>query len=354
MPNVSRPLVRTLTALTLTAACAVLALPAHADTNLTTRSANIQPDMVGSRMIGLDSGEAKGVYCELVDNGFNAVTLTWNVRQTSKTSGKIVARDAGPGRAPTPTDAALRKAIRNARTCGVSRVILKPHLWLDGNEWRAHVPGTTKNQAAWTKQLLRWQKIAVSEHAYELVIGTEQRDSTTTKGDTARWVSTVKTLRKADKRHKVRLTYAAHTNDELLLLGRSFVKSLDAVYATYYPRPKDGQHLSERDLLADMRKDKARYFDKADDRYDGKFAGTAESGFRSVAWSDYYETQGKTARVDEGLQARQYAAFFDFMRSLRYVDTVMLYRAQAGYSEPAGFSWHDKEAEKIIRDEFVH
>jgi hypothetical protein len=347
-------------------------IPAHAapaetvapavtsSSRLTVRSANIQPDMVRTtingqtteKLVSIDSGYAKGVYCKLVDDGFNAVTLTWAIEQTSKTSGKLIPRTVGPGRAPTPTDMQIRTAVRNAKGCGISRVVFKEHIWLPDNEWRAHIPGTKKNQAAWTIRLLQLQKIALQEGVYEIVIGTEQRDSTTTSGDTARWVGTVKALRKADPKHKVRLTYAAHTNDELLKLGTSFVKSLDGLLATYYPRPQDGQHLSTADLQADMAKDTARYFDPAHKRYGNRFDGFAESGFRAVDWRDYYDPQGAADRVDQGLQARQYAAFLAYVGTLKYVDTLMLYRVQAGTVDPASFSWQNKQAEIVIRNSF--
>jgi hypothetical protein len=327
--------------------------------SLVVKSANIQPDMVKvtkggkttEKLVGIDSGYAKGVYCQMVDDGFNAITLTWNIEQTSKTSGKLVPRPQAPGQAPTPTDSQIRTAVRNAKACGMRHVILKEHVWLPGNEWRAHIPGTSRNQAAWTKRLLHLQQIAVQEGVYEIVLGTEMRDSTTTSGDTARWVGTVKALRKADPSHRVRLTYAAHTSDELLLLGTSFVKSLDGVEATYYARPLDKSHLSTADLRADMAKDKARYFDPAKKRYGSKWIGFAESGFRSIDYADYFHPQGAEPRVDQGLQARQYAAFLDFVGSL-HVSTLMLYRVQAVPTDSAGFTWQGKEAEGIISSAF--
>ena len=208
------------------------------------------------------------------------------------------------GTAPTPTDSQIRHAIRNAKACGVRYVVIKEGLWLPGNEWRARIPGTNKNQKAWTKRLLHLQKIAVQEGASELVLGTEMRDSTTTPGDGARWRGTVAALRKADRNRKVKLTYAAHTTTELLKVDKGFVKSLDGLMTTWYPRPLDTAHLSSAALREGMERDRVKYFDPAHKRYGSKFVGFGETGYRSIDFRDYYGTKpGHRPRVDESLPA---------------------------------------------------
>jgi len=335
-----------LVALALLTAAHAAPVSAHV-TDGSVQAANMQP-MVDNQ---LDSPGAQQVFCDLSTTGFNTVTLVIPLFQAARKATTITPRAAGPGTAPTPSDAQLVTAIRNARQCGL-KVVLKPHLELPGGEWRAHIKGGRRWQAAWNTWLVHYAKIGRAEGVDTLVIGNEQKGAVLPKGSSARWVKTVAAVRRANPLIKV--TYAAHTNDEALLLPKKFVSKLDFLSLTYYPRPHT-KSPSVAKLERSMRSDKTRYFDKIYRRYRGKHIVFAETGFRSIALKDYYAKgpqQVAQAVVDTDLQRMQYEALLHFLDGISYVDGVMLFRAHnpptAGGPQDPSLTWQGKPAEAVI------
>lgn len=330
---------------------AAVAVPAHADVKGNhMQSANIQA-MPGQQ---LDSASVKAVYCDLKTTGLNHVTLNPVLIQDTPTSRVITKRKAKKNVEPTATDVQFRQAIRNARACGLG-VVIAPHLELVDHSWRAKIPGSDVEFREWTKWLLKYQGIGLDEGADTLIIGIEQKGMTA-KGNTARWLKTIAALRAADPGRRMKLTYAAHTGDELLLLDPKWVKKLDYISATWYPRvPKEGATYG--DLKRKLAQDHGE-FKSAKKRY-GKRIVLAETGLRSIAWDDRFAktpAEVAAAKVDLKVQERWFHALLHTVEGWSEVDGVMLYRTMNattdGGAADTSFSWQGKPAEKTIAGYF--
>lgn len=335
------------------------------------QSANLQP-MPG---VQLDSEKVRQVFYEMKQNGMTQVVLNPIYIQDDVRSTEMYRRS------DSPTDTQLAKAITNARSFGL-KIVLKPHLELKNNEWRAHIAfkndtDANKWQANWNAQLV---KLAQMKGVDTVVIGTEMRGVVTKsvpsknltflKNNPDRWIKTVALLRK--KAPKVKLTYAAHTNDESEYLSTSFVKKLDYLSLTYYPRPpagfkvpevKDAYSLTTQERAAnkaavkilrdDMKKDKAKYFAPLRSKY-GKNIVFAESGFRSIKLASYYKDGDEVGPkdVDLNFQNIQYEAFFQFVDSISYVKGVWVYRyynsTTMGGTQDPWFTPQNKPAQATI------
>lgn len=342
---------RVLPALASGLALAAVAMPAHADVKGNhMQSANIQA-MPGQQ---LDSAIVKGVYCDLKATGFNHVTLNPILIQDHPTSRVISKRKAKANVEPTATDVQFRQAIRNARACGLG-VVIAPHLELVDHSWRAKIPGSDVEFREWTKWLLAYQAIGLAEGADTLVIGIEQKGMTA-KGNTARWLKTIAALRAADPKHRMKLTYAAHTGDELLKLDPKWVKKLDYVSATWYPRvPKEDATYS--DLKRKLAQDHGE-FKSGKKRY-GKRIVLVETGLRSMAWDDRFAktpAEVAAAQVDVGIQERWMHAMLHTVDGWSEIDGLMLYRVlnstAEGGAQDTGFTPQGKPAWKTIKRYF--
>jgi hypothetical protein len=126
-------------------------------------------------------------------------------------------------------DAALREAIRQARTLGFS-VVVKPHVWVP-HSWAGAIELVSEDDwHIWFEQyrdeLERIARIAAAEGADSLVIGTELAKTT----QRPEWTELIATARSAFPRT---LLYVAHNIEEAEDVP--FWHLLDAVGVSLYP-----------------------------------------------------------------------------------------------------------------------
>lgn len=382
MPNRTVPAV--LAAASVAAACG-LASPAAADVRgKHMQAANMQPDVMtrpdGTRRIaGLDAPGAKAVYCDLRETGANHVTLTWPLTQKTTTSTHITLREPNLayGRIGSMSEKQIRRAIRNARACGL-KVVLKPHLEVDDNTWRGRIgaeawahddKAADAWQREWEKWLLRYAKIARTEKGVDqLVLGTEQW-GTVLAGrngvafnphNPARWAKTAKkvktALRKTKQGRKVHVTYALHTGYEAAGFPKVFAKQLWELGFTWYPN-RDVTDQSLAGQTAAMRAD----FDKKLaplHKRTGRKLFAAEVGFASLKWESRYKKRAEQTPddVDMARQATQYRAALTVLDATPYVDGAMIYRVgnvpDAGGPNDAWLNVQGKTAEGVVADFF--
>ncbi len=109
--------------------------------------------------------------------------------------------------ADTPTDTALRSAIRAARSLNME-VVLKPHIDLPNDQWRGEITPAEPDKwfLRYNEFITTYADLAAQEGAHTLIIGTELAG---TSGD-QRWRSTVKTAR---QRFGGKIVYAANWDE---------------------------------------------------------------------------------------------------------------------------------------------
>jgi hypothetical protein len=241
-------------------------------------------------------------------------------------------------------DAALRLAIREARGLGL-RVMVKPHVWVDGN-WAGSIePPSPKAWRAWFEgyraALLAIARLAAEEGAEALSIGTELRRTT----HRPEWLEIIAAVRAV---FPGLLTYAAHN-----LSGAEavpFWSKLDAVGVTLYPAlGADGDRAGRR---AVMRATAERLDALA--RREGKPVIVAEIGIRSAvgaARKPWESAEERQAPPDRQLQAEVLGDWLDAL-DRPAIDGVLVWRwftdPSAGGPADTDFTVQGKPAERVF------
>jgi hypothetical protein len=241
-------------------------------------------------------------------------------------------------------DAQLRLAIREARGLGL-KVMVKPHVWIDGS-WAGAVD--PKTAAAWDVwfdryrgEIARIARLAAEEGAEALSIGTELKLTT----QHPRWRDVIAAARGA---FAGILLYVAHNVEEVETVP--FWSELDAIGVSLYPAlGGDGDRERRR---AVMRNSAARL--DAISARTGRPVIVAEIGLRSAvgaAAKPWESAEERTATPDPDLQA---AVLADWLEALDRptVRGVMIWRwftdPAAGGAADTDFTVQGKAAERVL------
>jgi hypothetical protein len=251
---------------------------------------------------------------------------------------------AGIVRGVDMSDDALRQAIRQARALGL-RVMVKPHIWVDGSWAGAVEPQSAEDWSAWFERyravLLPIARIAAEEGAAALSVGTEIK-KTTQRAEWRRIIADVREL------FPGQLTYAAHNMDEAEAVP--FWDLLDLIAVTLYPplgedRDRDGRR-------AAMQASAARL--DALSKKQGKPAVVAEIGLRSAEGATrkpWESAEERAAPSDPALQAAVLADWLDVL-DRPSVAGVLLWRwftdPRAGGPADTDFTVQGKPAERLL------
>lgn len=248
------------------------------------------------------------------------------------------------------TDARVRAEIRAAHARGLA-VQLKPHLWIQGGEWRARIdPG---DDAAWTRWfdsyrawLMHYAHLAAIERVEALVVGVELGSSVAQTPD--RWRALIADVRRV---FHGELLYAANWDavDDV-----PFWDALDAIGVSFYAPLADEPGASCESMRARAGRALDRY--RALSERVGRPLVLTEVGYRAASdgavrpheWPERAEVA-----VDERAQSQALAALLSAVASRSFVRGVFLWKwftdPDTREEGPAGFSPRGKRAEGVLR-----
>jgi hypothetical protein len=241
-------------------------------------------------------------------------------------------------------DAELRLAIREARALGL-KVMVKPHVWIDGSWAGAVDPKTASGWDLWfdryREEIARIARLAAEEGADALSIGTELERST----QHPQWRNVIAAARSA---FSGTLLYVAHNVEEAEAVP--FWSALDAIGVSLYPPlGNDGDHTRRRAVMRDA----AERLDAISART-GKPIIVAEIGLRSAigaAAKPWESAEERTALPNPQLQA---AVLADWLEALDRptVRGVLIWRwftdPAAGGAGDTDFTVQGKAAERVL------
>jgi hypothetical protein len=241
-------------------------------------------------------------------------------------------------------DAMLRSAVREARALGL-KVMVKPHVWVDGSWAGAIEPASPDDWRDWfagyRAALLQIARIAAGQGAEALCIGTELKRTS----HRPEWRSVITALRTV---FPGVLTYAAHNVEEAEAVP--FWPQLDAIGVTLYPSL--GADRDRQRRLEAMRASAER-LDVLATRYRRPVI-VAEIGIRSAqgaAAKPWESAEERAAGPDPALQAEVLADWLA-MLNRPAVQGVLIWRwftdPSAGGSADTDFTVQGKPAESIF------
>lgn len=251
---------------------------------------------------------------------------------------------AGIIRGSDMSDEMLRQAIRQTRALGL-RVMVKPHIWVEGSWAGAVEPQSADDWSAWFERyraaLLPIAAIAAEESAAAFSVGTEVK-KTTGRAEWRRIIADVRAV------FPGQLTYAAHNMDEAEAVP--FWDALDLIGMTLYPPlGEDGDRDGRR---AAMQKQAAR-LDALSAR-ERKPAVVAEIGLRSAvgaARKPWESAEERAAAPDPALQRAVLADWLEVL-DRPSVQGVLLWRwftdPRAGGPDDTDFTVQGKPAERLL------
>ncbi len=241
-------------------------------------------------------------------------------------------------------DAELRLAIREARSLGL-RVMVKPHVWVDGSWAGAVEPQTAQAWDVWfgryRNEIVRIARIAAEEAADALSIGTELKLTT----QHPHWRDVIAAARGA---FAGTLLYVAHNVEEADAVP--FWPYLDAVGVSLYPQlGGDGEREARRAIMRGV----AEKLDVIAART-GKPVIVAEIGLRSAAGAaakPWESAEERTAAPDPQLQADVLTDWLDAL-DRPSVRGVLIWRwftdPAAGGPADTDFTVQGKAAERLL------
>jgi hypothetical protein len=241
-------------------------------------------------------------------------------------------------------DDALRQAIRQAREQGFT-VVVKPHVWVPESWAGAVEPETEQAWRSWfsdyRSEIERIARIAASEHADALVIGTELTKTT----QRPEWTEVIAVARAAFPRT---LLYVAHNAEEAEAVP--FWPQLDAIGVSLYPPlGADQDHAGRLTVMREV----ADRLDALSRRFDKPIV-VGEIGLRSAqgaAAKPWESAEERVAAADPQLQADVIADWLGVL-DRPAVHGVLIWRwltdPAAGGLDDTDFTVQGKPAEAVL------
>lgn len=142
-------------------------------------------------------------------NDLAAVNFNWTGVLVTWYQPTIQSTTIAPSTTQTPTDAAVRQAIRDLHAKGI-KVMLKPHVDTNDGHWRGEIDPADKDAwfTSYTAFLMKYAQLAADESVEMLCIGTELKAMSGAVNQ-ARWGALADTVRSA---YPGTLTYAANAS----------------------------------------------------------------------------------------------------------------------------------------------
>lgn len=249
------------------------------------------------------------------------------------------------------TDERLRKVIGQAKELGL-RVLLKPHIWIVGGQWRGDIDLPDKKAwNLWFDSYEAWMSnyanLAETEGVDILAIGVELRS--TERALEERWRELV---RKVRRQFHGKLTYSANWDDAAT---QPWWDSVDYIGVQFYP-PLTTE---PREEPAHLRSELAKRLDELQTLAEARNKPVlfTEVGYRAApdafvqphAWPE----RSSEVRIDHRAQALGYDIFVDAVRDRPWVAGIYWWKwftdPNTAEEGPAGFSPRYKPAEAVLR-----
>jgi hypothetical protein len=264
--------------------------------------------------------------------------------------------DASKMPAGAETRARLTSAIAQARTRGL-RVMLKPHVWIGGGQWRGSIaPGDADEWKAWWTSyrefILHYAGIAAEFDVESFVVGVELVSAV--REHPEEMLATIAAVRAI---YPGKITYSAnwdeHIPDELWL-------AMDAIGTQLYPPLSDAPSPNVDTLRRALRPHLAGWH-KVGERLD-RPVWLTEVGYKSAptavsepfGWPENLPEKARTK--DEQLQATAYAALLQELPEHPRIKALYIWKyfthAHTDEEGAWGFSPRGKLAEDILRQGF--
>lgn len=255
------------------------------------------------------------------------------------------------------TRARLTSAIAQARTRGL-RVMLKPHVWIGGGEWRGSIaPGDAQGWKAWWASyrdfILHYAGIAAEFEVESFVVGVELVSAV--REHPEEMLATIAAVRAI---YPGKITYSANWDeqvpDELWL-------AMDAIGTQLYPPLSDAPSPEVNTLRQALRPHLAGWHGLGE-RLD-RPVWLTEVGYKSAptavsepfGWPENLPKEARTK--DEQLQATAYAALLQELPEHPRIKALYIWKyfshAHTDEEGAWGFSPRGKLAEDILRQGFA-
>jgi hypothetical protein len=249
----------------------------------------------------------------------------------------------------------LERVIEQAHALDM-HVVLKPHLWIRGGEWRGEIEPTGPNgEAAWgawwdsyRKFILYYARLAERHEVESFVAGVELVSAVEARPEQLRdTVDAIRSVYDGD------VTYAANWHGSM---PDELWSHFDSVGVQFYPPLVDGSDPTVGRLRAAIRGHLERWVERA--RRADRPLEILEVGYKSTPsavsepWGWPEDLSDSERVADESLQARAYRALFRELARLDRLRSLYLWKY---FTDPTrdeggavGFSPRGKEAEGVL------
>lgn len=285
--------------------------------------------------------------------GVNWISLTVFGRVWDKKSAGVTLSFERPS---AFTRSAVLRAVEQAHRRGL-RVLLVPHLWVESSEWRAEIePEGQERRGQWAESYEHfatfWAEVAEEGDVDMFAAGVELRSWVTT----ARAPTFVRVIESVRSKYSGLVTYAANWDDveDTTILGHLDVIGINAFYPLHWEEGATWKQVEDggyrvRKQVSEL----ARRYERPVVFTEFGYTTRKDTAIKPWLWP---EQLGKVP-VDQGAQARAYAALLGAMKGVPGFVGAFVWRMYADISDMSqeaewGFSPWGKSSENTLRETF--
>ncbi len=287
-------------------------------------------------------------------DGVNSVSLVIPLHQDNIRSSTVYAGG------DTPTDQSLVSATQYLRSKGAN-VTYAVHINPYDGQWRAMISADNRPQwfASYTSQLQHYGRIAQTNGAYQLILGTELSSMTNpayNSGNTQGWNQLIQAVRSV---YNGSLTYSAQRTGYMSDAQQlEFWPQLDKIGISAYYSLGDNNYPSESELKQYWANWNSQELKVLNDRYNKPILFT-EIGYvsRDGALRDPGTGYQLGTPYNQDVQAAAYQALFSYWNDFAYMQGVSIWdwssNPDAGGANDGGYTPQGKKAEAVMKDWFT-
>lgn len=279
------------------------------------------------------------------ETGANFISITPGHLTNSKTSSNV---DRKP---TTPSDELLIYTVQEAHNLGL-KVMIKPHLDIEGGSWRANLDPSDKVTffQNYSNMILHYADIAAATNAEQLSVGAELYKLSTNPHNESYWRDLIAKIR---PRYNGSLTYSANANSQYYDEGSlPFWNALDYWGVSAYFKMADNSNPTVDSIKAEWQKIANDYLIPMSQKIKLPLI-FAEVGYRSIDGAAMApENYSLSASLDLQEQADLYQALIEYWQDKDYFHGVHFWdwwpREFAGGPNDGDYTPQGKPAENIL------